>query len=179
VPGFIKSRSIGPIAVLGILAAAAFGQNQNARGDGPVSGQEAAQVWTSVQHLPYAAEGQGLRVMDDERKAREAAIVVSCPDVPGKALSDVDVLVGPSMKKLPGAPDNDIGGAWNLPKITPQHAARPKLTLSCSYVPETAAAGDKTPPEKKLLPIPNGAAECSFRYDNDGNRRGICSRERK
>jgi hypothetical protein len=93
------------------------------------------------------------QILDEEARKEQAAIVVACPDIPGKKLQDVKVLIGPSLSKLEPDPENDIGIAWDLPKKSTK-----KATLACYY-------GTGPQAEKKLLPIPPTASYCVFRKD--------------
>jgi hypothetical protein len=93
------------------------------------------------------------QILDEEARKEQAAVVVTCPNIPGKKLQDVSVLTGPSMAKLQPDPDNDSGMFWVLPKKTSR-----KATLACYY-------GTGAQAEKKLLPIPPAASYCVFRKD--------------
>ena len=103
-----------------------------------------------------------VKLIEAEKQRILDAIVVSCPVLPNKNLQTVDVLVGPAMKKLPPDPDNDIGVAWVLPKVSKAHPVRPKLTLSCAYADANAASDKRPITEKKQLPIPVSAGICNF-----------------
>jgi hypothetical protein len=106
--------------------------------------------------------------------------------IPDKTLANVDVLIGPALKKLTPDPENDIGKAWDMPKATKTHPTMPKMTLGCSYKDGSAGAADPTASAqsapvattKKLLPIPNTAKSCVFRVNEYTNEPyGNCSRE--
>ena len=105
-----------------------------------------------------------LDLLAAQHKKELESIVVACPVVDGATLSEVGVLTGPAMRKAATDPENDIGLVWVLPRITKAHPVRPKLTLSCTY---KNAAG--TVADKKLLPIPAAAVECTSRDDDFTN----------
>lgn len=115
-----------------------------------------------------------VELLEAEHKREQDSIVASCPVIAGKTLSDVTVLVGPTLKKLSPDPDNDIGTAWNLPKSTKAHPVRPKLALACNY---KSPAGPAEMIERKTLPIPVIANSCTYRQDEYTNiPYGDCTR---
>ena len=108
-----------------------------------------------------------------EHKKEQDSVVVACPVIDGQTLSGVDVLTGPAMKKLAVDPENDIGQAWSLPKVTRAHPVRPKLALACSYKGDASSTVRK----KILLPIPAAATFCEAREDDYTNAQyGRCRR---
>lgn len=111
-----------------------------------------------------------LDLLAAQHKRERDSIAVECPVLEGETLSDVAVLTGSAMKPLAPDGENDIGTAWDMPRVTKAHPVRPKLILACSY---KNASGTT---DKKLLPIPSSAMWCASRSDDFTNEPyGRCS----
>ena len=104
-----------------------------------------------------------LDLLAAEYKKERDSVVLECPIVEQKALSNVAVLTGPMLKPLAPDGENDIGTVWDIPRATKAHPVRPKVVLACTYSDEAGTT------EKKVLPIPATAVRCASREDEFTN----------